>query len=124
MGRKKYGENIDADKLYHLTATDLDDWAEAIYDALNEQQKAFAQHLFTQAVLLGDEIMKTPDTGRSLQIAALCQHEPDYEEAYKTVYDLAEKGLLITSRDRVTKHEMVKLACDDLIHEWQRFREW
>ncbi|MBA2394257.1 MAG: hypothetical protein H0V70_16125, partial [Ktedonobacteraceae bacterium] len=117
-------ENIDTDKLLRTSATTLDDWAETVYNMLDEQQKAFTKHLFTQAILPGDETLGTPDTGRSMQIAALCQYEANYEEAYKTVYDLAERGLLITSRDRVTQHEMVKLANDDLIHEWRRLKEW
>lgn len=120
----QFGENIETDRLLHLTATDLDDWAETLYETLNEQQKAFAQRLFTQAVLLGDETHGIPDTRRSIQIAAFCQREPDYEEAYKTVYDLAEKGLLVTSRDRATQHEMVNLAHDDLIHEWRQLKKW
>jgi WD40 repeat protein len=117
-------EDIDTDKLLSLTEVKLDEWAESVFDTLNEQQKAFAQRVFMQVVLPGDETLGIPDTGRKVRIAALCEYESDYEEAYKTVYELAEKRLFITSRDRHTGYEMVTIAQDDLIREWQRLRGW
>jgi WD40 repeat protein len=101
----------------------LNDWAEEIYGHLSEQEQAFAKHVFTQVVLLGDESQGERDTRRRIWIASLCKEEKEVEE-YDLVCRLAEKGLLAIDRDKRTGKERVTLAQDALLHEWIRLREW
>src|SRR6266487_2561740 len=116
--------SMDDETILDFTSADLNEWANSKFFTLSEKQQRFAKHLFTQVVLLGDEAQGTPDTRRNVYIADLCKDEADYEEAYKTVYGLAEKGLLSTSRNTQTNNECVTIAQDKLISEWQLLREW
>jgi WD40 repeat protein len=120
----KLGQKISTENLLGRVEANLDSWAESIFNTLDVQQQAFTQRLFTQLILLGDESQGIPDTKRDVQISTLCEYEPDFEEAYDTLYQLAEKGLLITGRNRSTGHEIVSLAQDNLVHEWQRLKGW
>ncbi len=121
---KKLGQDINAENLLRCIEAGLDGWAESIFDKLDGQQQACTQRLFIQLILLGDESQGIPDTGRQIQITTFCEKEPDFESAYKTIYHLADKELLTTDRDPSTGHERVSIAQDNLIHEWQRYKQW
>ncbi len=87
--------------------------ADAVYDQLDEGERAAAHHVFVQLVEPG---AGTEDTRRLATRDEIGDH-------WDLVYPLADARLVVASRD-ADGRETVELVHEALIQSWQRLREW
>jgi formylglycine-generating enzyme required for sulfatase activity len=89
--------------------------ADAVYAGLSDQEQQAAQQLLLQLVCPG---VSAADTRRRATFAELDKTERDI------VKRLADKRLLVTSRDSGSDEETVEVAHEALIRHWQTLRRW
>jgi len=102
------------DKMGGLTGA-LANTADAVYAGLSDQEQQAAQQLLLQLVNPG---VDAADTRRRATFAELDKTERDI------VKRLADKRLLVTSRDSGSDEETVEVAHEALIRHWQTLRSW
>ena len=103
-------------------------WCDEAYQALSTAQRLLARRIVTSLVRLGDESANIPPTR---QRRTLRQLRTDTAEAQKrdgevdtVVAALADRRLLVTSRDPTSDEPVVELVHDTLIREWGLLRQW
>ena len=101
-------------KMGRLTGA-LANTADAVYAGLSDQEKQAAQQLLLQLVCPG---VSAADTRRRATFAELDKTERDI------VKRLADKRLLVTSRDSGSDEETVEVAHEALLRHWQPLRSW
>jgi formylglycine-generating enzyme required for sulfatase activity len=89
--------------------------ADAVYAGLSDKEQQAAQQLLLQLVCPG---VSAADTRRRATFAELDKTERDI------VKRLADKRLLVTSRDSGSDQETVEVAHEALIRHWQTLRSW
>jgi WD40 repeat protein len=93
----------------------LASYAEQIYSALTPAAQRQAQRIFIQLVHPGEG---TADTRR------LATRREIGKPHWTLVNHLADKRLVVSRQDEATGEEIVELAHEALIQEWQRLRQW
>ncbi|MBD2071882.1 CHAT domain-containing protein [Leptolyngbya sp. FACHB-671] len=93
----------------------LASYAEQIYTALTPTAQRQAQRIFIQLVHPGEG---TADTRR------LATRREIDENHWHLVNYLADARLIVSRQDEATSEEIVELAHEALIQEWQRLRQW
>lgn len=87
--------------------------ADAVYERLDEPQRAAARRVFVQLVLPGE------GTEDSRRLATKEEMGDDWE----LVHTLADARLVVADRD-ADDRETVELVHEALIQSWQRLRQW
>ncbi len=91
------------------------DYADRVYNKLNQRQKEQARRIFIQLVHLGEE---TSDTRR------LATRKEVGEENWDLVTRLADERLVVTGYDEATGNETVEIVHEALIQKWGHLRQW
>ncbi|MGH8902826.1 MAG: trypsin-like peptidase domain-containing protein [Egibacteraceae bacterium] len=104
-------------------------WCDHAYHALPAAQRPLARRIVTSLVRLGDEAADIPPTRQRRTLNQLraatagTSRDPD-GEIDTVVAALADRRLLVTSRDPSTGAPVVELVHEALIREWALLREW
>jgi WD40 repeat protein len=93
----------------------LTSYAEQVYASLDETAQQQAQQIFTQLVHPG---AGTADTRR------LATRSEIGEAAWQLIPTLVNARLIVSHRDDAAAEEVVELAHEALIQEWQRLQQW
>jgi WD40 repeat protein/energy-coupling factor transporter ATP-binding protein EcfA2 len=93
----------------------LTSYAEQVYNTLDVSTQQQAQQIFTQLVRPGEG---TADTRRLASRADIGNAN------WRLVTRLTNARLLVSRQDEATGGELVELAHEALIQEWQRLRQW
>jgi WD40 repeat protein len=98
----------------------LSDWAEDIFQKLDQQQQQFVKRIVLRVISLGDETLGIPDKKHYASIDTICLNTAEYD----LVEELINQRFLVADRDRQSNEEIVTISQDELIREWPRLREW
>ncbi len=98
-------------------------WCDQAYQTLPAGQQLIARRIVTSLVRPGDEAVNIPPTR---QRRTLDQLRADTEggEVEAVVAALANRRLLVTSRDPTTSEPVVELVHEALIREWGLLGQW
>ncbi|MAT42179.1 MAG: hypothetical protein CL609_07545 [Anaerolineaceae bacterium] len=92
----------------------LAQYADEIYQKLNDVQKKQARYIFTQLVQPG---IGTEDTRR------IANRDDLQKNVWETILILADKRLVVTGRDEAGR-ETVELAHEALTRRWEQLQTW
>ncbi len=90
-------------------------YAQQVHDGLAQQEREKIQHIFVQLVQPGEGTGDTRRVATQAEIGA---------ENWPLVQYLAEKRLVVTSRDPATGHETVEVVHEALIGHWEQLHTW
>ncbi|MDQ3761618.1 MAG: hypothetical protein M3460_07935 [Actinomycetota bacterium] len=104
-------------------------WCDQAYHSLPPNQQPLARRIITSLVRLGDETANIPSTRQRRTLADLRSEkartvEDSDNDIDTVVAALANRRLLITSRDPISNEPIVELVHDTLIREWGLLRQW
>jgi hypothetical protein len=104
----------------------LAQWADQAYRDLPETAKPLARRILTDLAFLRDE-NQAPDSRWRRRIVDLCRDSDDateLEKVQEVVRVLANKRLLVTSRDDQSDEVVVELIHDTLLRQWSILSHW
>ncbi|MGH3829079.1 MAG: trypsin-like peptidase domain-containing protein, partial [Pseudonocardiaceae bacterium] len=104
-------------------------WCDQAYQELSSTQQLLVRRIVTSLVRLGDKAADIPATRQRRTLAQLRADKVDTSGDSDSDVDtvvtlLANRRLLITSRDPTSDEPIVELVHDALIREWGLLREW
>ncbi len=104
-------------------------WCDQAYQALPETQQPVVRQIVTSLVRLGDEAANIPPTRQRRTLAQLRADKAgaprDSDSDVDAVVNvLADRRLLITSRDPTSDEPIVELVHEAVIHRWGLLRHW
>ncbi|MGH8571424.1 MAG: trypsin-like peptidase domain-containing protein, partial [Gammaproteobacteria bacterium] len=104
-------------------------WCDQAYHSLPPSQQPLARRIVTSLVRLGDETANIPPTRQRRTLADLRSEKAGIPQGSDSDFDtvvtaLANRRLLITSRDPISKEPIVELVHDTLIRQWGLLSEW
>ncbi|MBD2459754.1 CHAT domain-containing protein [Oscillatoria sp. FACHB-1407] len=93
----------------------LTTYAEQVYGSLDTTAQRQAQRIFTQLVCPGEGTADTRRLATRSEIGA---------ESWRLVTHLADTRLVVSRHDDTANEDIVEIAHEALIQEWQRLRQW
>jgi WD40 repeat protein len=101
-------------------------WCDQAYQTLPAAQQPLVRRIVTSLVRLGDEAAHIPPTRqrRTLDQLRTETAETGGSEVEAVVAALADRRLLVTSRDPTSGESVVELVHEALIREWGLLRQW
>ncbi|MDQ3762789.1 MAG: hypothetical protein M3460_14375 [Actinomycetota bacterium] len=101
-------------------------WCDHAYHTLPAAQQPLVRRIVTSLVRLGDEAANIPPTRqrRTLDQLRADMAETGDSEVEAVVAALADRRLLVTSRDPTTGESVVELVHEALIREWTLLGQW
>jgi WD domain, G-beta repeat len=101
-------------------------WCEQAYQTLSTSQQLLVRRIVTSLVRLGDEAANIPPTRqrRTLDQLRAETAKMDHSDVEAVVAALADRRLLVTSRDPASDEPVVELVHEALIREWGLLRQW
>jgi WD40 repeat protein len=104
-------------------------WCDEAYKSLPVTLQPLARRVITSLVRLGDENANIPPTRRRRLLTDLYpegqgKSQDSDRDIDRVVAALADRRLLITSRDPTSGQPIVELVHDALIREWDQLAQW
>jgi hypothetical protein len=101
-------------------------WCDQAYQTLPAAQQPLVRRIVTSLVRPGDEATHIPPTRqrRTLDQLRTETAETKGSEVEAVVAALADRRLLITSRDPISGEPVIELVHEALIREWGLLRQW